>query len=239
MTAQPQKRGAKGYYTGSRLTFLEGYCDQYISLRGKSRHQFWHEFFTAWWEKYPWRLPDHEEPPADDPKKMEALARVGVDEDAKSDVELKVREVSLLVKSFDLPRMIELTLIPQRITSWFSYRASVQNSHRQGGAWTPLLKHVFQQLKPKPHCRSAFQQLMHEEPMVVNASFVSKYGEGRGLDRGEQLNRRNEVARRLIATTYKDKVPELEERAKEFHERELKEWGLGLEAIEEAEDVTL
>ena len=96
VSAQPKKRGAKSYYTGSRLAFLEQYCDEYISLRGKCRKLFWHRFFTEWWQKYPWRLQDHEEPPTDDPEKMAELALVGEDKDLKSKVEEKVRKVRLL-----------------------------------------------------------------------------------------------------------------------------------------------
>ena len=95
-TAQPQKRGVKGYFTGSRLEFLTSYCDEYISLRGQSRHQFWFNLFNEWWMRYPWRLLDNEEPPTNDPKMMEALAYVGEeDEEAKRSVEEKLREVSM------------------------------------------------------------------------------------------------------------------------------------------------
>ena len=98
--AEPQKRGVKGYFTGSRLEFLTGYRDEYISLHRKSRHQFWHKFFGVWWEKYPWRLADHEEPPIGDPKKMEELAYVGEDESKKRAVEEALREVSSFVENF-------------------------------------------------------------------------------------------------------------------------------------------
>ena len=97
VTAQPKKRGAKSYFKGSRFAFLEGYCDEYNSLRGKSRHQFWHGLFEEWWKRYPWRLADHEEPPADNPEKMEELAAPGVDKeerDTKSKVENNLRTVS-------------------------------------------------------------------------------------------------------------------------------------------------
>lgn len=103
MIAQPKKRGAKNYYTGSRLVFLEGYCDAYISLRGKSRHEFWRTLFNDWWQRYPWRLPDNEEPPAGDPGRMAELSYVEGDEDmeAKGLVEARVRKVShSIVESF-------------------------------------------------------------------------------------------------------------------------------------------
>lgn len=94
--AQPQKRGAKNYFKGSRLAFLEGYCNEYNSLRGKNHHQFWHTLFEEWWRRYPWRLPDHEEPPTEDVERMKELAAPGVNEEeqhAKSKVEGKLRQV--------------------------------------------------------------------------------------------------------------------------------------------------
>lgn len=97
MTAEPQKRGAKPHYTGSRLTFLEGYLDEYVSLRGKSRRKFWHELFEAWWQKYPWRLPETAEPPTNDLEKMRELSFVGADVDAKADTETRGREVRSFV----------------------------------------------------------------------------------------------------------------------------------------------
>lgn len=59
---------------------MTSYCDEYTLLRGKSRCVFWFKLFNEYWVRYPWHLPDHEEPPADDPKKMEELAYVGEDE---------------------------------------------------------------------------------------------------------------------------------------------------------------
>ena len=75
---------------------MTGYCDEYASLRGKDRHQFWFNLFGEWWKRYPWRLQDHQEPPIDDPERMDELARAESDEDKKEkkEVEQKVREVS-------------------------------------------------------------------------------------------------------------------------------------------------
>ena len=94
-TANPEKRGAKGHFSGSRLDFLNGYCDQYNSLRGKNRARFWLNFFDEWWKTYPWRLADNEEPPNDDAK-MQALSEVGTEKALKKDVETKLKVVSLL-----------------------------------------------------------------------------------------------------------------------------------------------
>ena len=75
--------------------------------------------------------------------------------------------------------------------------------------------------------------------MVVNAAFISKYRDGKGMSNAERLNKRNEVAKLLVTTTFKEKASELERRAKEAHEQDLKEWGLELGGVEEAEDVAL
>ena len=80
---------------------------------------------------------------------------------------------------------------------------------------------------------------MHEEPMTVNGAFVAMHGEARGMDRAERLNKWNEIARKLVKTTYKHMIPSLEKRAKEAHERDKKEWSLELEDIEQAEDIQL
>ena len=76
---------------------MTSYCDEYTLLRGKSHHAFWFKLFNEYWVRYPWRLPDHEEPPANDPKKMEELAYVREDEKdqkKKAAVEDALRDVS-------------------------------------------------------------------------------------------------------------------------------------------------
>lgn len=94
--ADPQKRGAKGYFSGSRLEFLGEYRDEYISLCHKSRAKFWHRFYKSWWETYPWCLPDNEEPPTGDAEKMKELSNVGADKKLKREVEDTLRAVGLL-----------------------------------------------------------------------------------------------------------------------------------------------
>ena len=100
VSAQPQKRGAKPYYAGSRLAFLEGYHNKYISLCGKKHQQFWDQLLAEWWEKYPWHLKDHEEPPTNDHKKILELVSVGTDEDLKKEIEAKTQWVSLVIEIF-------------------------------------------------------------------------------------------------------------------------------------------
>ena len=126
----------------------------------------------------------------------------------------------------------------QKIAAWFSNQASSRNPH-EGGVWLPILKHINQQLSPKPRCRSVAQQLMHEQPAVIKAAFKTTYGEGTDMSKIERLNKLNEIARELTTTSYAEMVPELELRAKETHGREVKEWELDLDKIEEAENVTL
>jgi len=78
---------------------------------------------------------------------------------------------------------------------------------------------------------------MLENPETVNAAFVELYGEATGMTRMQKMNCRNELASTLVKTTYVHLVTELTERAKETHEQELKEWGLELDDISEAEDI--
>ena len=80
---------------------------------------------------------------------------------------------------------------------------------------------------------------MHEEPDIVTAAFDSLYGKVQGMERAERMNKRNEVAKQLVTTSHKHLVADLEIRAKENHQRDLKEWGLGLAEVGEAEDVHL
>ena len=79
---------------------------------------------------------------------------------------------------------------------------------------------------------------MHEEPEILNSAFRSAYGEGK-MDRAERLNKWNELAKSLVTTDYKHLVADLQSRAKEAHELELREWGLGLADVGEAENVHL
>lgn len=127
----------------------------------------------------------------------------------------------------------------QRIATWFSYRASVRNTQRDGGIWDPILKTIHQESNTKPRRRCLVYQFMHEQPEIVNDAFAALRKDGESMDRTERMNKRYDVARQLVTTTYKDMVPGLKQRAEEDHQRGLKEWGLELGDIEEAEDVHL
>ena len=87
----------------------------------------------------------------------------------------------------------------------------MRNSHQDGGAWSSILKCIHQQSNPKPCCCSAAQQFMHEEPVIVNAAFIAQYGEGGGMDRVEWMNKWNEIAKKLVASSYNHLVADLEE----------------------------
>ena len=53
-----------------------------------TRRSFWHKFWSAWWQRYPWSLDDDDEPPTDDPNKMARLASVGPGQQAlKTEIE--------------------------------------------------------------------------------------------------------------------------------------------------------
>ena len=98
----PEKRGAKPRFTGSRQKLLEDHLEEYIALRHQSRRKFWHQFFIKWWNAYLWKLGDKEEPPSDDLVRMAELASVEeAEEEAKSKVEAKLVEVCFRVVVVD------------------------------------------------------------------------------------------------------------------------------------------
>ena len=122
---------------------------------------------------------------------------------------------------------------------WFSYHTSIHKSHHEGGTWTPVLKRIYKCANPKPHHRTLIQQFMYEKPQIIDDAFHALYQEVGPMSRADRLNKRNEVAKRLVSTTYKDMEAELEQHTKETHKQDLKEWALELEEIEEAKDVDL
>jgi hypothetical protein len=91
------QRGPKGYFQGSRKEFLDSQLPEYMAVGKGSRQSFWHEFWTAWWERYPWKLEDDKEPPAE-PEEMKRLASVGRGEDdLKAEVEEKLTTVCRII----------------------------------------------------------------------------------------------------------------------------------------------
>ena len=86
-----QTHGPKGYFDGSRKIFIESQLPEYIAGKRGSRQGFWHRFYCTWWQRYPWKLGDDEEPPTNDPAKMTSLASVAPGEDVlKKAVERKL-----------------------------------------------------------------------------------------------------------------------------------------------------
>lgn len=92
-----QRQGPPGYYKGTRLQYLEDHLPAYRALKKGSRQNFWHNLYSGWWQRYPWKLGDQEEPPTDDPEKMVRLASVAPGEaGAKAAVERALTKVQRL-----------------------------------------------------------------------------------------------------------------------------------------------
>ena len=81
--APSQRRGPKGYFQGSRKEFLENHLPTYLASKKGNRQKFWHDLYSAWWIRYPWRLEDDKEPPVDDHEKMARLAAVAPGDEAR------------------------------------------------------------------------------------------------------------------------------------------------------------
>ena len=78
---------------------------------------------------------------------------------------------------------------------------------------------------------------MLENAALVNAAFISAHGEARGMDGAERMNRRHDLAKRILDREHKSQIPDLEKRAQEHHEQELGQWSMALEDIKLASDV--
>ena len=78
---------------------------------------------------------------------------------------------------------------------------------------------------------------MHEEPNLVDTEFAILYKDGRGLDPTERMNKRYEIAKKLLNNRYQHRLVSLEANSRVAHEKELQEWSLALSSIELASDV--
>jgi hypothetical protein len=88
------RRGPKGYFKDSRLAYLERNLPAYNATTKGNRNNFWHKFYTGWWQRFPWKLDDGDEPPTDSPSKMAGLGSVAPGEDVpKGEVEKRLTEV--------------------------------------------------------------------------------------------------------------------------------------------------
>lgn len=63
--------------------FLESNIPAYLASSKGSRQGFWHELYSDWWKRYPWKLEDSQEPPTEDPDEMARLASVQPGEEPK------------------------------------------------------------------------------------------------------------------------------------------------------------
>ena len=103
-----QRRGPKGYYSGSRKEFLESQIPAYAACKKGNRQKFWHALYRSWWQRYPWKLNDNEEPPTDDPGKMLSLASVAPgDQEQKKKTERQLTTVCCRVFDSECARPIK------------------------------------------------------------------------------------------------------------------------------------
>ena len=47
------RRGPKGYFKDSRLAYLERNLPAYNVTTKGNRNNFWHKFYTGWWQRSP------------------------------------------------------------------------------------------------------------------------------------------------------------------------------------------
>lgn len=234
--AGAKRRGPKGYFKGSRKEFLESHVGAYTASKKGSRQTFWHKLYRAWWQRYPWKLEDDEEPPTDNPDEMAKLAEVSPGEEGqKKQVEQQLTEVSSGLRAF-MDSYLSDRLSFQRLTTWFINRASAKR--RDPPTWVPLLQRLHQIRNPRPRCRTVIQQFMREYAAEVNAAFVSRHADGGKLSNSQKMNLRHDVAKTLLANRYHHLTKQLEKNAAAQHEADMEEWGLMLEDISAAEDVS-
>lgn len=89
-----RRRGPKGYFKGSKLAYLESHLSTYVATKKGSRQNFWHKVHTGWWERFPWKLDDDNEPPTNDSAEMARLAEVAPGEEGQKEaVEKALQEV--------------------------------------------------------------------------------------------------------------------------------------------------
>lgn len=128
----------------------------------------------------------------------------------------------------------------QRLTQWFINRAAAarSGSRRDTLAWVPLLQRLHQIRNPRPRRRTTVQQFMADYAPQVNAAFVTRYGDGNGMNPGHRMNLRHDVAKALLNKEYSHLIKELDAKAKAQHDAEVEEWNLILDDISLASDVS-
>ena len=77
---------------------------------------------------------------------------------------------------------------------------------------------------------------MHEHPALVDEAFSARYGE-RVMEPVEKMNKRSEITKTLLSTTYQHLVAELERNAKQAHEKEVQSWRSVFQTAREADNI--
>ena len=231
------RRGPKGYFLGTRKEFLDSQLPEYLATKRGARQKFWYKFYCAWWQRFPWKLGDDEEPPTDNPEEMARLASVAPgDDERKRGVEESLTTVCWTAS----PLRIKSDRVAfQRLKGWFTNHAASTNARHDTNTWFDLIQQFHQLRNPRPRCRSIAQQFMVDHPGVLNASFVSLHGDGRTFSNPQRLNLRLDLARKMVSGHYAHLAKDLEKAAATHHEKEMKEWKVALENLSEAEDVSV
>ena len=103
------RRGPKGYFQGTRKEFLESQMPEYLAIKKGSRRKFWYKLYCAWWQRFPWKLGDNEDPPTDNHERMAQLASVAPGEEGwKKEVEESLTAVCWTPPLLCVRSLIEL-----------------------------------------------------------------------------------------------------------------------------------
>lgn len=129
-------------------------------------------------------------------------------------------------------------MMHQRVKQWFAYHSQNHISRTETG-WSHVLQRLHEHSNPKPRKRSVVQQFMLENPELIDAAFISKHGEARGMDGAERMNKRFGFAKQILNGERQNEIPDLKQRARDLHEQELRQWSLALEDIDLAPDVDM
>lgn len=202
-----------------------------MSTKKGSRRGFWHDLWSAWWERFPWKLNDEDEPPAD-PDELARLGEVTPDEEGlKKEVEAALADVGENLQ----PSLVTIDQSAfQRLSHWFANHATAK---RDTLPWFTLLQRLHQIRNPHPRRRSAVQQFLSGYPDEVEEAFLQRVGD-KTLTNAQKMNLRYDVAKTLLAEQYSHLKSELEDIAAEQYEVDLSQWNLVLDGISLAEDVS-
>ena len=199
---------------------------------------FWHRLRTGWWTRFPWKLNDDEEPPAGDVDEMTRLGSVAPGEQTKKgEVESLIHDVSL---SFFWAFAVDIDRVAfQRLSRWFVNHATKKTAPGGSLGWLPLLQRLHQVRNPRPRQRTTVQQFMLDHTDIVNAAFVSRYADGAVFNSNlDRLNAKYALAKTMLSGHYSHLARELDKKAVVQHNTAIAEWGLILDDISLAQDVS-